>query len=198
LYVRKSVIQKWKNKLECKVKFYSQNLKAIDKKNKTKKQQINNFIGPAIVGYTLFFSFITKKKKKITFKCYNTSRVVCVASMAVGFCLPRNIRGWVSLTTKVSDHTLNLLPNLFFPEKSIWIIVVVLYFIICRLRRNVTPETLPNMMFTYLYFYSINSETYWDQVRVKYRHERVKIQYENIILERVSGVTLGRSLHIIK
>jgi hypothetical protein len=33
---------------------------------------------------------------------------------AVGFCLPRKSRGWVSLTTKVSDHALNLLPNLFF------------------------------------------------------------------------------------
>jgi hypothetical protein len=41
---------------------------------------------------------------------------------AVGFCLSRNSRGWVSLTRKVSDHTLNLLPNLFFPEKSIRII----------------------------------------------------------------------------
>jgi hypothetical protein len=36
--------------------------------------------------------------------------------LAVGFCLPRNSRGWVSLTTKVSDHTLNLLPNLFSPK----------------------------------------------------------------------------------
>jgi hypothetical protein len=46
---------------------------------------------------------------------------------AVGFCLPRNSRGLVSHTTKVSDHTLNSLLNLFFPEKSIWIVGVVLY-----------------------------------------------------------------------
>jgi hypothetical protein len=36
---------------------------------------------------------------------------------AVGFYLPRNSRGWLSLSTKVSVHTLNLLPDLFFPKK---------------------------------------------------------------------------------